>query len=173
ARAVGLRGAVCWSCGSAPRAGRQCAAIVTKLRPNLMPNRYQRCSKESLLVPGYPFLRQDWLRAFVSSGAVAPAGMGAGAGWQDLSVRDGSGEYLLPLYRKLHSWGEYVFDQTWARAYARHGLDYYPKLVTAVPYTPASGPRWTLPPGVTDAAGWLWPQVEAALSAQRASGWHL
>ena len=124
-------------------------------------------------MPEYPFLRQDWLQAFVSSGAVAPAGAGDGAGWQDLSVRDARGEYLLPLYRKLHSWGEYVFDQSWARAYARHGLGYYPKLVTAVPYTPITGPRWALPPGVTDAAGWLWPQVEAALADQQASGWHL
>ena len=124
-------------------------------------------------MPDYPFLRQDWLHAFVASGAVAPAGTDDGAAWQDLSVRSDDGEYRLPLYRKRHSWGEYVFDQSWAQAYARHGLGYYPKLVTAVPYTPISGPRWRLPPGVTDAAGWLWPQVEAALAAQGASGWHL
>ena len=47
----------------------------------------------------------------------------------------------LPLYVKSHSYGEYVFDWAWADAYARHGLDYYPKLLSAIPFTPVSGPR--------------------------------
>ena len=46
-----------------------------------------------------------------------------------------------PLYLKDHSYGEYVFDWAWADAYRRHGLDYYPKLVDAVPFTPVPGPR--------------------------------
>jgi hypothetical protein len=48
---------------------------------------------------------------------------------------------LLPLYLKQHSYGEYVFDWSWADAYERHGLAYYPKLLSAIPYTPATGPR--------------------------------
>ncbi len=47
----------------------------------------------------------------------------------------------IPLYLKNHSWGEFVFDWSWASAFARHGIDYYPKLSSAVPFTPASGPR--------------------------------
>lgn len=47
----------------------------------------------------------------------------------------------VPLYLKHHSRGEYVFDQGWAQAYQRHGLDYYPKLLSAIPFTPVSGPR--------------------------------
>ncbi len=47
----------------------------------------------------------------------------------------------LPLYVKGHSYGEYVFDWAWADAYQRHGLDYYPKLLSAVPFTPVAGPR--------------------------------
>lgn len=47
----------------------------------------------------------------------------------------------MPLYRKWHSYGEYVFDWAWANAYARHGLDYYPKWISALPFTPVSGPR--------------------------------
>ena len=43
--------------------------------------------------------------------------------------------------RKSHSWGEFVFDWAWAHAYERVGLDYYPKLVSAVPFTPAQSPR--------------------------------
>ncbi len=51
----------------------------------------------------------------------------------------------LPLYLKPHSWGEYVFDWAWADAYHRHGLDYYPKLVAAVPFTPVAGTRLLAP----------------------------
>ena len=47
----------------------------------------------------------------------------------------------LPLYAKTHSYGEYVFDWAWADAYRRYGHRYYPKLVAAVPFTPAPGPR--------------------------------
>ena len=47
----------------------------------------------------------------------------------------------LPMYQKDNSYGEFVFDWAWADAYARNGLKYYPKLVVAVPYTPATGPR--------------------------------
>src|SRR5258708_1618829 len=46
-----------------------------------------------------------------------------------------------PLYVKSHSYGEYVFDWGWANAYERHGIAYYPKLLCAVPFTPATGPR--------------------------------
>jgi predicted N-acyltransferase len=54
------------------------------------------------------------------------------------------GEQLVaacPLYLKAHSWGEYVFDMAWARAYHEHGLAYYPKAVVAVPFTPVPGSR--------------------------------
>ncbi len=50
----------------------------------------------------------------------------------------------MPLYRKSHSWGEFVFDWSWAQAYERAGLDYYPKLVSAVPFTPAPSRRLLL-----------------------------
>ncbi|WP_144208783.1 GNAT family N-acetyltransferase [Shewanella donghaensis] len=48
---------------------------------------------------------------------------------------------IIPCYEKSHSWGEYVFDWAWAEAYERNGLEYYPKLVAAVPFTPVSGQR--------------------------------
>ena len=47
----------------------------------------------------------------------------------------------MPLYLKSHSYGEYVFDWGWADAYHRHGLEYYPKLLCAVPFTPVTGRR--------------------------------
>lgn len=121
---------------------------------------------------GNPFLSLPWLQALEDSGAV-----GAGTAWQPchlLFLREGRPAALLPLYRKADSRGEYVFDQGWAAAWRRQGLPYYPKLVTAIPFTPVPGPRLLLAPGeVTEA--WL-PTVFAAVreecGRQGASGWH-
>src|SRR5690606_26701375 len=89
----------------------------------------------------HPFLRHEFLHALERTGCV-----GADSGWEPchLVLRESPGGPLLgavPLYRKHHSYGEYVFDWAWADAYARHGRPYYPKLVAAVPFTPATGPR--------------------------------
>lgn len=87
-----------------------------------------------------PFVRHEFLRALELSGCVGEA-----AGWipQHLLLRDASGALAaaVPAYLKLHSWGEYVFDWAWADAYRRHGLRYYPKLVSAIPFTPVPGTR--------------------------------
>jgi predicted N-acyltransferase len=84
-------------------------------------------------------LRHEFLRAFEDSGCASAA-----TGWlpQHLALRR-SGRLVaaLPLYRKAHSYGEYVFDRGWAEAYRRHGLDYYPKLLSAIPFTPVGGAR--------------------------------
>ena len=53
----------------------------------------------------------------------------------------------MPLYLKSHSWGEYVFDQSWADAWERAGGRYYPKLQATVPFTPVPGPRLLARPG--------------------------
>ena len=59
----------------------------------------------------------------------------------------------MPLYEKHHSWGEFVFDWAWAQAYERAGIPYYPKLVSAVPFTPAQSSRLLLrDPADADAA---------------------
>lgn len=86
-----------------------------------------------------PFMRHEYLSALHDSGSAA-----ADTGWQPqfLSVHDGDTLVAAcPLYIKDHSYGEYVFDWAWADAYRRHGLDYYPKLLNAVPFTPVPGPR--------------------------------
>ena len=65
-------------------------------------------------------------------------------GWSPHHVTAWEGERLLaaaPAYRKDNSHGEFVFDHAWAHAYAQHGLDYFPKLLAAVPYSPVTGPR--------------------------------
>ena len=62
--------------------------------------------------------------------------------------KDGSALGALCLYLKTDSFGEYIFDWEWARAYQQYGLSYYPKLVAAVPFTPATGPKLLLSPDV-------------------------
>ena len=86
-----------------------------------------------------PFLSYAFLHALHESGSASPE-----TGWQPQYIALYDGAELaaaLPLYVKGHSYGEYVFDWAWADAYARHGLDYYPKLLSAVPFTPVAGPR--------------------------------
>lgn len=85
-----------------------------------------------------PFLEPAFLDLLERSGCVSAA-----TGWQPhhLLLDDADAPTLLPLYLKSHSMGEYVFDWAWADAYQRHGLRYYPKLLTAIPFTPATGPR--------------------------------
>jgi predicted N-acyltransferase len=57
-----------------------------------------------------------------------------------------------PVYRKTHSWGEFVFDFSWAQAYERNGLDYYPKLLCAVPFSPVNAARLLLHPELPQVA---------------------
>ncbi|MFA5489219.1 MAG: GNAT family N-acetyltransferase [Candidimonas sp.] len=86
-----------------------------------------------------PFVRHAFLNALEQSRCVA-----ADTGWIPshlLMHRDGRLRGAAPLYLKSHSRGEYIFDYAWADAYHRHGLDYYPKLLCAVPFTPVPGPR--------------------------------
>jgi uncharacterized protein len=89
---------------------------------------------------GYPFLRHELLAALERQGC-----LGETYGWlpRHLLLRDGTGTLMAaaPCYLKLNSYGELVFDWSWADAYRRAGLSYYPKLVVACPYTPATGPR--------------------------------
>ncbi len=86
-----------------------------------------------------PFLRYAFLHAMHESGCAS-----ADSGWQPQYVTLWHGEVLaaaMPLYVKWHSYGEYVFDWAWADAYQRHGLEYYPKLLSAIPFTPVTGAR--------------------------------
>jgi predicted N-acyltransferase len=86
-----------------------------------------------------PFLRHAFLHALQTSASV-----GGRSGWTPAFLTLWQDERLagaVPLYRKDHSYGEYVFDWAWAEAYGRHGLAYYPKWLAAVPFTPVPGPR--------------------------------
>lgn len=124
-----------------------------------------------------PFTRYEFLSALETCRCTTRR-----QGWQPqhLAFVDQTGAItaLLPNYLKYHSRGEYVFDWGWADAYDRHGLDYYPKLLSAIPFTPSVGPRLLYrgdqAPSGSDA---LHQEVAAALTAlaerQQASSWHL
>lgn len=86
-----------------------------------------------------PFMRHEYLHALHASGCATPD-----TGWTPkffLLERQGGLRAACVLYIKTHSHGEYVFDWSWARAYAEHGLAYYPKALCAVPFTPVPGAR--------------------------------
>jgi uncharacterized protein len=93
---------------------------------------------------GNPFVRHEFLGALERTGCV-----GGDSGWAPRHIVIEDGERLLgalPLYEKSHSWGEFVFDWSWARAYTQAGLDYYPKLVSMAPFSPVPGPRLLVHP---------------------------
>ena len=86
-----------------------------------------------------PFVRHEFLAALLETGCAAGA-----SGWLPrflLLRRAGALAGAMPLFAKSHSYGEYVFDWAWADAHERHGIDYYPKLLCAVPFTPVRGSR--------------------------------
>ncbi len=119
-----------------------------------------------------PFVRYEFLAGLERHGCLA------GHGWYPahLTVRDG-GRLIgaLPLYARDNSYGEFVFDWAWAEACERAGGRYYPKLVSAVPYTPVVGPRLLLAADRPDRAAIARALVEAAMAQVRAlplSSWH-
>ena len=98
---------------------------------------------------GNPFVRYEFLNALHVTGCASPR-----SGWEMKYLTLWRGEELagaVPLYRKHHSYGEYVFDWAWANAYQQHGIEYYPKWLAAVPFTPVPGARLIAPDSVTRA----------------------
>ena len=121
-------------------------------QPNIKPNDAQDISIElapsldeidakqwDTLTDGTPLLSHAFLSALEHSGSV-----GQGTGWNPYPLVVKQNNQLvgaIPLYLKSHSYGEYVFDWAWADAYQRSGLDYYPKLLSAIPFSPITSAR--------------------------------
>ena len=110
----------------------------------------------------YPFLQYEFLAALEDSGSV-----GSDSGWDvchavlhEGDTSDSSIIAFCPLYKKSDSYGEYVFDHAWAQAYYQHGLNYYPKWVNAIPFSPVTGPRAV---GAIDAIQTLYQYLDAHL----------
>lgn len=121
----------------------------------------------------YPFLRHEFLYGLEKTGCTT-----AETGWQPCHLVLSQGDItmaVMPLYLKSHSYGEYVFDWSWADAWQRSGLDYYPKLVTAIPFTPATGPRLCTGPGLdsVQAYGVALRAIRRLAQQRGISSWHL
>ena len=121
---------------------------------------------DSLFPSNYPFVSHAFLSTLEETQCV-----GGKSGWLPnyLLKRNNQGDLIgaLPAYLKLHSYGEYVFDWSWADAYARYGLNYYPKLFIGAPFTPTTGPRILgETPDLTDSLNKLCREDSL-------SGWHL
>ena len=120
-----------------------------------------------------PFVQHAFLLALEESGCVSPD-----KGWQaqHMVLMDGDQPLaVMPLYAKNNSYGEFVFDWGWAEAYERHGLNYYPKLITAIPFSPVAGPRVgvasTADPGEVFTA--LLNALQQLAEQHQYSSWHL
>jgi len=121
----------------------------------------------------YPFLRHRFLLGLEETGCTT-----ADSGWQPCHVVLRRGEdaiAVMPMYLKSHSYGEYVFDWSWADAWQRSGLDYYPKLVSAIPFTPATGPRLCIGQGEDVAAitATVLQAIQQLANKRGISSWHI
>jgi len=120
-----------------------------------------------------PFLSHAFLGGLESSGSIGPH-----IGWQPHHLalfENGALAAFSPAYIKTNSHGEFVFDWAWADAYHRHGLNYYPKLLTAVPYSPVTGPRLLTLRGHPDAVELRQRLISLAFdecAQQDFSSWH-
>ena len=97
-------------------------------------NKWNRCVGDD-----HPFIQYEFLNALEKSGSATIK-----TGWQPHHYIEKEKEDIIaicPLYIKSHSFGEYIFDHSWADAYHRYGLNYYPKLQSAIPFTPVTGDR--------------------------------
>jgi predicted N-acyltransferase len=134
----------------------------------------EAASWNALVGNGQPFLRHEFLLALEDSGCTVPR-----TGWtvRHLVIDDARGRPVgaLPLYRKSHSRGEFVFDFSWANAYAQHGIPYYPKLLSAVPFTPVRGPRLLVSPDadVKTTTRLLTRAAIDYVRSERLSSWHV
>lgn len=102
-------------------------------------NNIASTSWNSIADDSYPFIRHEFLSALENSESACKK-----TGWQAFHLTVYEHDQLIavmPLYLKDHSYGEYVFDWAWADAYHRNGISYYPKLLSAIPFTPATGQR--------------------------------
>ncbi len=119
------------------------------------------------LAGDHPMLSYAFLHALHETGCAS-----AESGWQPQFVTAWAGTALIgamPLYLKSHSYGEYIFDWAWADAYQRNGLAYYPKLLSAIPFSPVGAPKLL---AVDDAV--RLPLLRAALTVARdASSLHI
>ncbi len=128
------------------------------------------------LFPDNPFSQYEFLMALEASQCTQSS-----SGWQPhhlVVIKSDTLIAAMPCFIKTHSYGEYVFDWAWADAYQQHGLNYYPKLVTAIPFTPSSGQRLAISDSIIPKAErnlviqTVSRAIETELAQLGASSWH-
>lgn len=124
----------------------------------------------------YPFIRHEFLLALEQHHCLLEYG------WQPIYIllsENGELAAAIACYIKTNSYGELVFDHNWAQAYERSGLNYYPKLVSAIPYTPATGPRFLIHRSIDSETQSHALKIELIrvikqfCKSNKLSGWHL
>ncbi len=126
---------------------------------------------DSLVNPNDPFLTHAFLSALEESGSV-----GRGSGWQPVHLLAEKENELIaaaPLYLKTDSYGEYIFDWGWAEASERAGIPYYPKLVCAIPFTPATCRRLLMKSPDPELKKIMWKGIQATARATDAMSTHI
>ena len=127
-----------------------------------------------------PFTRYEFLHSLESTGCTTDD-----SGWKPYHILVTENDVetqsrrraiaAMPLYLKNNSWGEYVFDWSWAEAYTRHGMNYFPKFVTSIPFTPSVGTRMLIKEGIDNLAiaRLIFEKVQLKAEALGASSWHI
>src|SRR5277367_3716015 len=129
---------------------------------------WNACANPEGATAPYPFTRHEFFAALEQSGSAV-----ARTGWQPCHLVLGDTEAILPTYLKSHSQGEYVFDHSWAEALEQAGGDYYPKLQSSVPFTPATGRRFLVARGDDTAIKALLEAGIAVVKQLEASSLHI
>ncbi len=120
----------------------------------------------------YPFIRYEFLHALETAGqedGEHGAACTRKSGWQPhhaVIYDSGTAIAVAPFYLKYHSYGEYIFDWAWADAYHRNGLNYYPKLLGAIPYSPVTGTRVAILEQRSDDAAAIYQALASACKQQ-------
>ena len=121
---------------------------------------------------GHPFVMHNFLAALENSKCV-----GGNTGWDILHLcvydEERNLRGVMPHYLKYHSYGEYIFDHSWANAYERSGQTYYPKSLSAVPFTPVPGPRLLTLEGDIHAKRALFASMQAIIENNNLSSAHI
>jgi len=121
----------------------------------------------------YPFLKYEFLKLLELTGST-----GVSSGWVPMHLTVEHEDNLIagmPLYLKNNSQGEFVFDHSWADAFYHHGINYYPKLVSSIPYTPATGPRIILKDNynIKDVLPIIIEGIKNISESNNISSWHV
>ena len=121
----------------------------------------------------YPFLKYEFLKLLELTGST-----GVSSGWVPMHLTLEHEDNLIagmPLYLKNNSQGEFVFDHSWADAFYHHGINYYPKLVSSIPYTPATGPRIILKDtyNIKDVLPIIIDGIKNISESNNISSWHV